>query len=212
VPSHVGIPGNECADKAAEAGRKRVPAPKWAPDFDGVYGISYGAAKSSINRAVRRVTQQQWDRTNTTLKQYKPIMQETPYTDLGNPSTIRIRHGFKLGADFLNYTRHKFSEKPEDRWCPCCPWRDETVHHFVMECELYKEPRMQLLEKWWEVYGLHETNRIWSVKGLLEEPTTPEGIAKHAPMIEGFNHFIERACTIRTQCQDWNEYENAFEE
>ena len=70
---------------------------------------------------------------------------------------------------------------------------------------------MELLHKWWDVYG-HKSNTIFSLKGLLEEPTTKEAIAKHKPIIVAFNNYIETACEIRTQSLDWKEYEAAFEE
>lgn len=214
VPSHVNIFGNEAADKAAERARTRIPDHYTAPNFNRVYGISYGGAKSAIRRALSRATQIQWDKTNTTLKMYKRVLQPSPYQDLGTAEQIRIRNGFMLGVGFLNYERNRFV-KPEHimkQLCPYC-FAPETTDHFFTRCPLYTAPRDELYKQWLRVYHPRDPNaRLFSTIGLLREPNTKEDICKHAPIIKAVNVYIERALQLRRTMMDWKDEERDWED
>ena len=214
VPSHVKIFGNKAVDKAANHARALIPDYSTFPDFNGVYGISYGGAKSAIRRALIKAVQKQWDLTQTTLKLYKTNIQPSPYSELGTAKQIRIRNGFMLGVGFLNYEKHRIL-KPKQITTQLCPHCHavETTDHFLMRCPLYTAPRERLYKQWQAVYHPRNNNgRLFSTIGLLREPTTKAGTKQHQPIIKALNKYIDEALHMRETMFDWSEEEEAWQE
>ena len=165
------------------------------PDFSKYKGISYTLAKNLIKKSVDQAILDRWNKTETTLKQYKTTLQRTPYLDIGTAFEIRFRTRCMIGTDDLNFTLHRFGRGAAKPDCPQCKNKHETVDHFLTKCTLYTNIRKQLYFKFCEVYPNRE--RPFTHIGLLREPTTRNSIQKHRPVIVAVNQFITEAWRLR---------------
>ena len=135
--------------------------------------------------------QERWNKTVTTLSNYKLERQKTPYLHVGTPFQIRFRLRCMLGTDCLNYTLNRFGRGSNTPFCPKCDDKPETVDHFLCKCTIYSAIRIKLYRKFSQVYPQRE--RPFNHIGLLREPTTSRTIQRHKSVIIALNEFITEA-------------------
>ena len=139
VPSHVGVPGNEMADKAAQ---------------DATTGRRFGSSQLPfsdfyplIKKKIRTKWQEQWrNTTNNKLREIKTSV--GPWESSSLPvrthevSLCRLRIGHTL------YTQQYLMERREQPLCAVCGV-PLTVKHFLTECREYRTVR-------YRIYGRHD--------------------------------------------------------
>ena len=139
VPSHVGVPGNEMADKAAQ---------------DATTGRCFGSPQLPfsdfyplIKKKIKNKWQDQWrNTTNNKLREIKSSV--TPWNSSSLPvrthevSLCRLRIGHTL------YTQQYLMERREQPLCAVCVV-PLTVKHFLTECTEYNNVRHR-------IYGRNE--------------------------------------------------------
>ena len=193
IPSHIGIQWNERVDVLAKQGAVQALSMVQPPN------ISYSTAKRAIAIATHSVMQEHWDSHTTNLRKHKPILNPTPYTNVGSSLEIRFRTRAKLGNDPLNFSQFRFSSTVTDTHCPFCPGVDETVDHFLCKCRAYSQLRTPLYRKFIDVYPRRSVK--FDHIGLLHEPITKAATETHLPIIGALNTFITAALKIRKDRQ-----------
>lgn len=138
IPAHVGIRGNECADKVAKAGLLKT-------SIDFPIGLSLNDVTSTINSAQLCRWQQQW----TMYFQHRPFyivhntILRTPTFVGSTRRTQRLMSRMRLGRVSLNYTLFLIG-KHDTGLCPC--GQIETVHHYLFQCPLHHHARTSLFD------------------------------------------------------------------
>ena len=130
VPSHVGIPGNERADKAAkEAVNEPILNPK----------IPYTDLKTQIHRHIRNSWQDVWNECeNNKLHAIHPILGEWSQANREQRREEVVLARARIGHTYLT---HSFLLKSEDvPYCAACAC-NLTVKHLLIECDDYSHIR-----------------------------------------------------------------------
>lgn len=139
VPAHVGIDGNEMADKHAKRSLNKNNV-----EIDAK--ISKAEAKIIIKQAVIKSWQQKWDLEKTGRHLYK-IQKKVglQINETGGDFKRRevIIAQLRIGPSSLNGNLHKIRKHPSG-FCSCCG-EFETVEHILLQCRAYSKER-QLLE------------------------------------------------------------------
>ena len=66
--------------------------------------------------------------------------------DLSNPILRKALTRLRLSNHSLNIEKGRHANIPRDlRYCPFCTTSVETETHFILECQMYKDERKQLL-------------------------------------------------------------------
>jgi len=132
VPSHVGIPGNEKADRAA----------KVALSLNvGNHKIPYSDYKQSINSYVNGVWQANWTALrNNKLQSVKPIIGETKLRNITRRDEESLIHRLRLGHTSL--THGCLINKTDLPQCINCNV-PLTVKHILIDCNTYTNIRTQ---------------------------------------------------------------------
>lgn len=136
VPAHVGVEGNEVADKVAKMTLKR--------DIDLAVCIGVTECRSVIKENTIVVWQRQWEK-ETKGRHYYAIQNKvkTEQSCLGKSrrqAVIMTR--LRLGHCGFAWDLAKIG-KHEDGLCRTCN-QQQTVNHVFMECQQYKRQREQL--------------------------------------------------------------------
>ena len=153
APGHVGIEGNEEADKAAKlaaagavSGKKKVPG-----IFRKALPRSKSAAKQAFNTAVKEAALQAW-RMAPQAKKLKGIVSDSTFKNFRkmmakvDRRTGSIWTQLKTGHVGLN-AHLKRLQISETKTCPSCGKFDESVDHFLRHCRAYEEHRKELRRK-----------------------------------------------------------------
>ena len=135
VPSHVGIRGNEAADRAAKAAlespvsNSMVPASDWLP-------------KST--QYVKDVRKEQWD--NITTNKLKEIVPDL--TDHCQIQCINRRDEVVLTRLRIGHTRLTHSHLLKDEPAPVCVGCDApfTIRHILLDCVDFTDTRKLFYE------------------------------------------------------------------
>jgi len=127
IPSHVGIEGNETADRLAKSATNNQTA-----------DITINSTKSEINDKIDSLIltkwQQQYDRSPTgrTYKLLEPkVSLKIKYADVNRQREKTITR-LRLGKCCLNQYLHKINRHPTGH-CDHCK-KPETVEHFLLQC------------------------------------------------------------------------------
>ena len=135
VPSHVNIPGNEMADRAA----KGIAEMNFEPNDT---AVSYNAAKALIKRrvndpAIQHVVAAKSYEHLSINKEKKIIKTRKQAATLAQ---LRSGHCLKLA-----HYRHRLDETKTDL-CPNCEEQAQTVEHWI-KCPALRQQRMDSFEK-----------------------------------------------------------------
>ena len=135
IPAHTGIPGNEEADQLAKEGSKKEQPPS---------KLSYSEARTLIKNC---------SKTNFTEKTggYNP-QQDALHQLSRRDQTIIFR--LRTGHCGLNSHLKRIGVKLS-ALCPCGE-SDQTVEHYLQDCTLYQEARLQI---WPE--GIDAHAKLW---------------------------------------------------
>lgn len=151
VPSHVGIDGNEKADKAAGEGRLSPNEYTWVPSQDAINWYTTRVIWANNDRWLREST--------SFLKHTKPTT--LPGKDRESTKDQRVLTRLRIGHTWLShgYILHK-----EDQ--PRCNYCNDilTANHLILQCSQYDECRKRL-----KIFGLEIYNNTEeSERKLLE--------------------------------------------
>jgi len=171
TPGHIGIEGNEAADKEAKrtaqegsspdnqlpaALRKRLP-------------VSKSATKQAYMAKLRRKAQREWRKSphHQTINRFDDTIPSKKYCKLTKP--LRRKQSsilYQLWTGHIPLAKHlhrfKKAESPE---CPCCHQEEETVHHYLIRCPAHRKARNTMIRN----AGIDATNmsKLLSERSLL---------------------------------------------
>ncbi|XP_076397943.1 uncharacterized protein LOC143266274 [Megachile rotundata] len=155
TPGHVGIQGNEEADKAAKKATHKAIT---------VSSISITDVRNTIKQLCKQQWQQTWEETNTHLKQVKATVDKwympRILTRKEQTAITRLRLGH---AYFSTGYLLKRENQPQ---CDKCKV-NMTVKHLIEECRKYEKQRKQ--------YGLEQTiaKALSNDEKIITEHTLP---------------------------------------
>lgn len=128
IPGHVGIPGNETADKLARLGRNGNLLTTQLPGED--------ALRFCKNR-LRENWENEWRISNNFLRIFKSST--TPWTDRKSPTEQRCLSRLRIGHTRLTH-QHRFSKT--SNMCDTCG-EALTVRHILVDCRKYEIERQE---------------------------------------------------------------------
>ena len=137
VPSHVGVTGNELADRAAqEAASRSTP---------GEQPLPYSDFYPYIKKKIADKWQNEWrNTTNNKLREVKPTVKSWSSSSskhrTSEVSLCRLRIGHTL------YTHQHLMERRGEPVCALCQV-PLTVKHFLVECSEYTEIRNRVFQR-----------------------------------------------------------------
>ena len=146
VPAHVGVPGNEEANTAAQRGAEQV-------DFKQQYPfqppVPYKVARAIIKRGIRQCWQEQWILTSLHRFEHDHLSRIKP----GVAKSLVFLEGSRAEQTVLARLRlgHCGLAASTSRWSPLfsriceCGCEEETVAHFLLRCPLYSTERGYLM-------------------------------------------------------------------
>ena len=132
VPSHMGIEGNELADKIAQ---EALLLPHALP-----ITLSDQELKEIISTHYHSQWQHQWQNSSAKLLPYKNTLGLSPYLDLKRSHQVPLTR-LRLGATRLTHAHLFTGQQPAH--CPSCNQR-WTAAHLLLECPLLQQPRQPL--------------------------------------------------------------------
>lgn len=137
IPSHIGLAGNEQADRLAKKGAHLIQPERQVP---------YQTAKNIIKQAFREEWMNEWARGNTGRTVYSHMSTTKPKDNLkllnrNDQTTI-----FRLRTQHVPLNQYLNRINPEHLpLCPLCDHYQESVEHFLLLCPNLKDLRKQLL-------------------------------------------------------------------
>ena len=162
VPSHVGISGNESADKAAKEALAMAPANLSTPVTDLFPTIE--------EYTTRHLWQEKWAETPNDMHEVQPEIRRPPkVTYKLSPNEERIMCRLRIGHTRLTH-RHRLERTPQPR-CEFCQTA-LTVKHILLQCAQHAEARETMFGKEKpnsikEIFELVPATRIlWFVKAI----------------------------------------------
>jgi hypothetical protein len=142
LPSHVGIRGNENADKAA---RTALQLPI-SPDIK----VPYTDLKHTVQTYLVKFWQEKWNQTAfNKLQSIKPLLGETKLHSITKRRDEVALHRRRIGHTYLTHSYLlKRENNPDCINCNCML----TIQHILIECPVYSVARL----KYFQVNSLHE--------------------------------------------------------
>lgn len=125
VPSHVGIYGNECADKLARAATNR-------PNIDWLLPLQTTELNLHILKFIDRLHQQWWDEQKSTYHEFQPIVLRRPFFTANMRYRETTITRLLLGKAAVNHTLFIMKKHPTGL-CDRCN-KPETIKHLLLEC------------------------------------------------------------------------------
>ena len=137
IPSHVGVQGNEEADKIANRAHENqrvIPA-----ELD----------TNEVNLLTKKALRHRWQLIYNTkshdlhIGAIKPVLEKWPWTNIQSRQIETAMSRLRLGHVGLNHYLHRFN-MAESQLCNTCGV-PETVPHFLMACTKHSIPRTRLM-------------------------------------------------------------------
>ena len=130
VPSHIGIPGNERADKVAKEALKEPVSEARIP---------YTDLRSQIHKHIKKSWQDQWDECpRNKLHAIQPILGEWRHSCREQRREEVVLTRARIGHTHLTHSFYLKGEPPPE--CIACSC-DYTVKHILVECDDFSEIR-----------------------------------------------------------------------
>jgi len=171
IPAHIGVPGNEMADRAAKqaTGWRENP---WSPPIPPTISIPFATLRSSVKMTLRKRIVLDWEAQwrgekvgSITRKLIEVPARATLRLHIGlhralSSVLVQLRTG-KIGLrDYL------FSiGRVESRECPC-GWGRQTVKHILIECPIHQRIRLDTI---WKGSRVQDLKQILSTPKLAKE-------------------------------------------
>ena len=162
VPSHVGITGNEVADKAAKEATKR-PTVMAVP-------VLRGDLRAHIKKITRDKWLQQWQETSeqsNKLREITDSLSPLPNSTCSNRQWERILARLRIGHSRMTHSFIMAQDPP-----PLCEHCQEspplTIKHVLTECQAHRAARLRAFNR-----------TTVTMKNLLNEGDTSPGGALH---------------------------------
>jgi len=171
TPGHIGIEGNEAADKEAKCAAQEGSSPneQLPAALRKRLPVSKSAAKQAYMAKLKRKAQREWEKSphHQTINQFNDTMPSKKYLKLVKPLQRKhssILYQLRTGHIPLAKHLHRF-KKAESPQCPCCHQEEETVHHYLMRCPAHQNARNAMIRD----AGIDATNmnKLLSKKSLL---------------------------------------------
>ena len=157
VPAHIGVPGNEAADRAAKNAAKKLMSMSPRP---GQPPLTLATSRAFIRRTLKQRKQQQWfsvvaEKSGLDhLSRLRADVSFSPAFFVGTRVQQTILARLRFGTCNLNFSRSRL--EPVNEECEC--GHLETVNHFLLHCHLYHELRQTMIS---------EVQSVW--KGVINE-------------------------------------------
>jgi len=171
TPGHIGIEGNEAADKEA----KRAAQDGSSPDHQLPAALrkrlpdSKSAAKQAFAAKLKKKAQKEWEKSThyQKINQFDDSMPSKRYLKLVKPlrqKQASILYQLRTGHVPLAKHLHQF-HKADSPQCPCCHQEEETVHHYLIRCPAHRSTQNIMIRD----AGIEATkmDKILSEKSLL---------------------------------------------
>lgn len=128
IPSHVGIPGNEEADRLANVGREK-------PEIDINIDLELDDEYRLVDRYVLDRWQQQWSSGSSggNYRLLEPKVPKPTQQCYRTRALETMSHRLRLGKCRLNAYLHQF-KRHESGLCDSCQV-PETIQHYLLECD-----------------------------------------------------------------------------
>jgi len=171
IPAHIGVPGNEMADRSAKqaTGWRENP---WSPSIPPTINISFSAMRSSIKMRLRKRVYSDWEAQwrgekvgSITQKLIEVPTKAALRLHVGlhralSSALIQLRTG-KIGLrDYLH------SIKRADSGECLCGWGRQTIKHVLTECPIYQRTRLNTI---WKESRVQDLKQILSTPKLAKE-------------------------------------------
>jgi hypothetical protein len=147
TPGHANIAGNEIADKLAKQ------ASQAAASMDQTRPTSQGDIRGGVRVSVKAKWQRQWDASESGRGLYnlKPSVTGHKLIDVPNPPLYSKIAQLRLGYLGLNKYLYAIgqADSPE---CEDCR-EEETVEHYLLHCDRFRDPRDRLSSKIFNLCG-----------------------------------------------------------
>ena len=159
VPAHVGLEGNEEADKIAKSALELTETIKMT------YGK--GEIKAILKKELMNKWQDRWDK-DSSGRTYYNVQKSINANGVvrGNRREETIITRLRFDHTGLNKTLFLIGKTENDQ-CPECLCT-ENAEHILMHCRMYREERAQLMQT------VAKAGRQWNLKGILG--TTGDGV------------------------------------
>ena len=176
IAGHINLSGNDAADYLAKQAATN------AIELDCNEPLSVSEAKSFLRRANLCRWQKRWNNDPTGRFTYDiiPCVKEGKYKSIGSRATEvkfnRLRTGFTLLNVHMNRILPEIYTSPN---CDCGQ-KLGTVEHFLTECILFKDMRVELYDKIERIFQKNNTpthKRIINKYVLLGQSSLPQKIA-----------------------------------
>lgn len=161
VPAHVGVPGNEEANTAAQRGAEQVDLNK---RYHAQPPVPYGVARAVIRRGVRESWQEQWIKhsmhrfEHDHLFRIKPGVSKSRIFFEGNRAEQTILARLRLGHCGLAASTCRWSALCS-RICDC-ETEEETVAHYLLRCPIFSKARRQMISAIEQVFDGEATEDV----------------------------------------------------
>jgi len=150
TPGHIGIDGNEEADKEAKqaAVEGSSPQQRLPKALRKKLPYSRSAAKQAFMAKLKQKARKEWERSPRyqRIHKYDDSMPSPKYTHLIKP--LRQKHAsilYQLRTGHIPLAKHLHHiAKADTPRCPCCGQEEETIHHFLFRCSAHREARQAM--------------------------------------------------------------------
>ena len=180
IPAHIGIAGNEAADKAAKEATKdkgealQAVAEALERPLPGLFRLA-SAAKTVVRREAHLRWEQQWESTKTSAPTKRLIAAPTKHS-LRVYAGLRKAHSsvlmqLRTGRIGLNHFLYKIGLRGSDR-CGCDEG-SQTPKHILLECRLLSD----LQDEMWRRINQIGLKRREDFNTLANEPNAAQFVA-----------------------------------
>ena len=137
IPGHIGLAGNEQADRFAKKGAHSIQPERPVP---------YQTTKNIIKQAFREEWMNEWAKGDTGRKVYDHMNTIKPKDNLKLLNRSDQTTIFRLRTQHITLNQHLNRINPEiPPLCPLCDHHQESVEHFLFLCPNLTDLRQQLL-------------------------------------------------------------------